>query len=241
MWAVFDGLREFTPLSLLIRLCVALVFGGMIGLNGTRKQRAAGFRTYMLVCMGAALTMLISQYFFIMLQTQWKDLADEMNLTTDVSRFSAQVINGIGFLGAGTVLLTGRQEVKGVTTAAGLWASACMGLAIGAGFIECFIVGFIFIIISLWVMPSWEAKLIELSRNVNLFIEFHTIQNLSEVISEIKSYDINIYDIDIERPKDDPLSRPNAVVMLHLNKRIQHTKLISDLSRIKGVYSIKEI
>ena len=159
MLAVFDSLREFTPLSLLIRLCVALVFGGMIGLNGTRKQRAAGFRTYMLVCMGAALTMLISQYFFIMLQTQWKDLADEMNLTTDVSRFSAQVINGIGFLGAGTVLLTGRQEVKGVTTAAGLWASACMGLAIGAGFIECFIVGFIFIgLIYMAFTKIWGRK-----------------------------------------------------------------------------------
>ena len=106
-----------------------------IGLERGRKGRAAGFRTYMLVCLGAALTMLLGQYEFEMLNFHWQSLSGGQ--TTDVTRFSAQVINGVGFLGAGTIIVTGRQEVKGLTTAAGLWASACVGLAIGAGFYEC--------------------------------------------------------------------------------------------------------
>lgn len=86
----------------------------------------------MLVCLGAALTMLLSQYEYYMVTHEWAQLASEVGIRTDVSRFGAQVINGIGFLGAGTIIVTGRQEVKGLTTAAGLWASACMGLAIRA-------------------------------------------------------------------------------------------------------------
>ena len=129
MTILFDFLREFSFLSILLRLLLAMLFGGVIGLERGRKRRAAGFRTYMLVCLGAALTMLLSQYLHRMLNTVWSGAA----LTIDVSRISAQVINGIGFLGAGTIIVTGRQQVKGLTTAAGLWASACMGIAIGAG------------------------------------------------------------------------------------------------------------
>ena len=134
---VIPYLREMNFVSVMFRLILAMVCGGMIGLERGRKRRPAGFRTYMLVCLGAALTMLLSQYEFAMVMGPWKGIAQELGMKTDVSRFGAQVINGIGFLGAGTILVTGRQEVKGLTTAAGLWASACMGLAIGAGFYEC--------------------------------------------------------------------------------------------------------
>ena len=126
-------LQELTrpgPLSAAVRLTVAMICGGIIGLERGRRRRPAGFRTHMLVCMGAALTMLIGQYVATRLAAD-PSLAGR---TTDVARLGAQVINGIGFLGAGTIIVTGRQEVKGLTTAAGLWASACMGLAIGAGF-----------------------------------------------------------------------------------------------------------
>ena len=133
MIAQLDWLREMSAVSVLLRLLLAMLFGGLIGLERVRKRRPAGFRTYMLVCMGAALTVILSQYEFYMVTHEWTELAAEIGLRTDVSRFGAQVINGIGFLGAGTIIVTGKQEVKGLTTAAGLWASACMGLAIGAG------------------------------------------------------------------------------------------------------------
>ena len=112
MLACFDALRELNTVSILFRLALAMLFGGLIGLERGRKRRAAGFRTYMLVSLGAALTMLLGQYNFLMLETDWAALAAELGVKTDVSRFGAQVINGIGFLGAGTIIVTNRQEVK---------------------------------------------------------------------------------------------------------------------------------
>ena len=115
-------LREFHFASVVLRLALAMLLGGCIGLERERKRRPAGFRTYMLVCLGAALTVLLSLYEYTLITGPWSTLAAELGMKTDVSRFGAQVINGIGFLGAGTILVTGRQQVKGLTTAAGLWA-----------------------------------------------------------------------------------------------------------------------
>ena len=136
MNGVIPYLREMNFVSVMFRLILAMVCGGMIGLERGRKRRPAGFRTYMLVCLGAALTMLLSQYEFAMVMGPWNGIAQELGMKTDVSRFGAQVINGIGFLGAGTILVTGRQEVKGLTTAAGLWASGVHEARILAGLVE---------------------------------------------------------------------------------------------------------
>ena len=133
----FDPIRGVSMTALVIKILLSVFFGGLIGLERGQKHRAAGSRTYMIVCLGAAMTMILSQYENKLLITVWKDISEAVGIKTDVSRFGAQVINGIGFLGAGTIILTGRQEIKGLTTAAGLWASACMGLAIGSGFYEC--------------------------------------------------------------------------------------------------------
>ena len=140
MLSFLDPLRIMTAQNVLwitlLRLAVAMFCGGAIGLERGKKRRPAGFRTHMLVCIGATLAMLVSQYLSMMETTFWAALVSPNAPKTDLSRLGAQVINGIGFLGAGTIIVTGRQEVKGLTTAAGLWASACMGLAIGAGFVE---------------------------------------------------------------------------------------------------------
>ena len=151
--------RQLNLLSVALRLCLAMVFGGVIGLERGKKGRAAGFRTYMLVCLGAALTMLLGQYLAVMQTVVWEDVFRGVGGSGDVSRFSAQVINGIGFLGAGTILVTGHQEVKGMTTAACLWSSACMGLAIGAGFYECVLLGFLMIFLCVHTLPGVDAGL----------------------------------------------------------------------------------
>ena len=134
MAEIVSYLREFNFVSVFLRLALAMLFGGMLGIERAKKRRAAGFRTYMFVCMGAALAMMLGQYETELLTAMWADSMDAVGNKVDVVRFGAQVINGIGFLGAGTIIVTGRQEVKGLTTAAGLWASACAGLAIGACF-----------------------------------------------------------------------------------------------------------
>ena len=149
MISIFDTLRDMTFLSVCVRMLLATVCGGIIGMEREHKRRAAGFRTYMLVSLGAALTMLLGQYEFHMLQGSWSQIAEFAGNKINVARFGAQVINGIGFLGAGTIIVTGKQEVKGLTTAAGLWASACMGLAIGAGFYEGALLACIVILLEL--------------------------------------------------------------------------------------------
>lgn len=131
-----DYLRQLNIWSMMLRVLCAMAAGGLVGFEREKKGRPAGFRTYMLVALGAALTIMLSQYLNLMFEGSWKEISDSLGIKTDVSRLGAQVINGVGFLGAGTIIVTGRREVKGLTTAAGLWASACMGLAIGAGFYE---------------------------------------------------------------------------------------------------------
>lgn len=118
-------LREVNTASIILRLTLATICAGIIGLERGRKKRPAGLRTHILVCIGATLIMITGQY-----------MRDILHIQDDVSRMGAQVISGIGFLGAGTIIVVGRNEVKGLTTAAGLWACACMGLAIGIGFMK---------------------------------------------------------------------------------------------------------
>ena len=121
MLSIFDGLRDFTLLSVTVRIILAVICGGIIGMERSLHRRPAGFRTHILVCLGAAMTTLTSQYLYLYL-----------DYYTDMARLGAQVIAGIGFLGAGTIIIA-RQRVRGLTTAAGLWAAAIIGLAVGAG------------------------------------------------------------------------------------------------------------
>ena len=136
---LLGSLREINILSIIVRLTMAAICGGFIGYDRGRKRRPAGLRTHILVCIGSALVMITNQY-----------IIDIMGYSSDPTRLGAQVISGIGFLGAGTILITGKQQVKGLTTAAGLWASACMGLAIGIGFYEGALIGCIFIFSDCW-------------------------------------------------------------------------------------------
>jgi len=229
------SLQDFNIVSVILRLILAMLFGGIIGLERGKKSYAAGFRTYMLVCTGAALTMLLGQYLYEMLTNFWSDF----NLTVDVSRIGAQVINGVGFLGAGSILVTGRRQVRGLTTAAGLWASACMGLAIGAGFYACTIVSFLLIIIVVRVLPSIEAYIVEHSKYMNFYFEFESWENIGLVINKFKSKDVHIYEIEIN--KELGTTKPNAVFIVRLNKRQPHTRLLLSLLELKCIHLIEKI
>ena len=154
---IFDYIRELNDWTLFLRMVLAILFGGLIGYNRERRKMPAGIRTYMLVCLGACLTAVLAVYNANNLALVFGDA-----VKTDIGRFSAQVINGIGFLGAGTIILT-EEGVRGVTTAACLWAAGCMGIAIGFGFYECAIAGFIVIILVIYVLPVIQRKLRSIS------------------------------------------------------------------------------
>ena len=245
MFWIFNDLARMTEDNMiwvtLLRLGVAMFCGGVIGLERGRKRRPAGFRTHMLVCIGAALAMLISQYLSMMVTSHWHELVHfDGQINTDASRLGAQVINGIGFLGAGTIIVTGRQEVKGLTTAAGLWASACMGLAIGAGFVEGAFFGCILISLTIIVFSRLERIIVSRARNINLFLEFEHVDELGKIISVIKAQDIRIFDVDVRKADEKQLTQ-SAVFSIRLPKRMPHTKIMTVLAGVEGIRTIEEL
>ena len=160
---------------------------------------------------------------------------------TDVVRLGTQVISGTGFLAAGTILVTGRQEVKGLTTAAGLWASACMGLAVGAGFIECVLVSFVLILLCIRVLPSIESAVRNHSRNMLIYLETENIVQLSSVINFIKREGIRVFSLEIEKDKPEHVNSISALLDVRLPMQLYHAELIAALSALEGVISIDEV
>ena len=225
--------------DMLIRLLVATACGGVVGIERGKKNRPAGFRTYILVCVGAALTMILSAY-MVQMYPLWHENAPAL-LASDVSRFGAQVINGIGFLGAGTIIITGNQQVKGMTTAAGLWASACMGLAIGAGFYIGALVGCTLIIATTALFSKLEALILSRSRNINLYVEMENIDGLTKIMECLRDRSVRVYDVEFVKEKSSDTKRSSAVLSLKLPPKSSHAVLITAIASIEAVRTIEEL
>ncbi len=237
----FSIFRELNLYSMTARIVLALAMGGVIGLERERKGRAAGFRTYMLVALGAAITVILSQYLDLMFDSFLAEGYAAVNRRTDTARLGTQVISGVGFLAAGTIIVTGKQEVKGLTTAAGLWASACMGLAAGAGFIECVVVSFLLIVLSIRVLPGIESRILNTSRNMLIYLETDNIEQLSAVISFLKREGITIYEVEINKDRPEQYESVSALLNIRLPIQLYHAELMASLSALKGVITIDEV
>ena len=237
----FVFFRELNIWSMMLRMLVAMIVGGVIGFERERIGRAAGFRTYMLVALGSALTVILSQYLDTMLNSFMKDAFEIVGRRTDVVRLGTRVVSGVGFLGAGTIIVTGKQEVKGLTTAAGLWASACMGLAVGAGFIECVLISFLLIVFSIRVLPTIETMIINKSRNMLIYLETDNIVQLSNIISFIKREEIQIYEVEINKDNSEHMNSVSALLNIRLPIQLYHADLMAALSTLDGVITIDEV
>ncbi len=237
----YQFFRELNIVSMMLRIVLAMIVGGTIGLERERKGRAAGFRTYMLVALGASVTMILSQYLSMMLETFLAEDYAIVKQRTDVVRLGTSVVSGVGFLAAGTIIVTGKQEVTGLTTAAGLWASACMGLACGAGFIECVLVSFLLVLLSINILPVVETAVTNRSRNMMIYVETENIMQLSDIVAFIKKEDIRIYSLEINRDKEDALSRVSGLFTIRLPIRLYHAELVAALTTLNGVISIDEV
>ena len=234
-------MRNLNLYSMMLRIVLAMLTGGIVGFEREKKGRAAGFRTYMLVAMGAAMTVILSQYLAVMMDGPWAEIADTVGIKTDISRFAAQVINGVGFLGAGTIIVTGRQEVKGLTTAAGLWASACMGIAIGAGFYEGVIVALFMIIFCMKLLPLLEQALVSNSRYMSIYVEMDSFENIGNIVNLIKSENILLLDVEIEKNKREHMSDFSVLFTLKLPRKMAHAELLALLSTVDGIAAIDEV
>ncbi|MEG1782247.1 MAG: MgtC/SapB family protein [Oscillospiraceae bacterium] len=178
--SLLSQLRNLTMISVLFRFALATLCGSVIGLERSKRRHAAGLRTHIVVCIGACAAMLVNQYIFVYISPN-----------IDPSRMGAQVISGIGFLGAGTIVVTGHhrgQQVKGLTTAAGLWASACMGLFIGIGFYEGAVVmcGFLFIVIA--ALNQIDERYLKSNSSMRIYLEYSSdIAPFSAILSTLRS------------------------------------------------------
>lgn len=234
-------LQEFNTASVVLRLVLAMLFGGAIGLERLRKRRPAGFRTYMIVCLGATLSMLLGQYEHHMLKTVWSDILQTIGFQNQVDRFGAQVINGIGFLCTGTIIMSRRNEKKGLTTAAGLWSSACVGLAIGAGFYECVGLAFLLIFIVVRFLPYLENYIIENSRNISIYVEFQSIDDFGKIVNQIKAQDVMIYEVDVDKKRDDGSRGASAMFSLRMNQKGSHASFLAAVSELEIIDVLEEV
>lgn len=221
-----DFLRDMTTVSVLVRLFVAVLCGGFIGIEREHKRRPAGFRTHILVCLGSAMTTMTSQY-----------LLSQLGLFNDISRLGAGVIAGMGFLGAGTIIVTKRRQVKGLTTAAGLWTCAIIGLAIGAGYFELGILATAVILLAEIFFSRFEYWVLVNSKNLNIYVEYNGSENLDNVIRMIKGYRIVIIDLEITKSGNNSC----AIFSLQLPKKFSHDKIMTAISTSDGVVSVEEL
>ena len=231
MLSIFDFQRqaEIGLLAVFIRLLVALICGGIIGIERERKHRPAGFRTHILICIGAAMTTLTSQY-----------IAFNLGQTTDLARLGAQVIAGIGFIGAGTIIVTKRKNVKGLTTAAGLWASAIVGLCAGAGFIEGALLTTIIIIVAELLLARFEYFMVSSSRTVVIFVEYSDTNKLTAIVETVKENSSYIRDIEITKSSGEN-NNSCAIFSIQMPRRRTHDKMINLIANLDGVVSVEEL
>lgn len=212
-----------------IRMMLAVLCGGLIGIEREYKRRPAGFRTHILICLGASMTTLISQYMYL-----------EMNMFTDLGRLGAQVIAGIGFIGAGTIIVTRRRQVKGLTTAAGLWVSAIVGLAIGAGFVEAAVLATVMILLVELLLARFEWFIMSTAKTLNLYVEYRESGALSEMTEYLRAHNVSVSDLQVTK-SGAATQNPCAIFSLDLPRKMTQDKLMTALSGIGGVVSVEEL
>ena len=225
----FSQLSSLSLLSITVRLLLTTVFAGTLGYERERHRQAAGFRTYIIVADAAALVMMTNLY-----------IGDVFG-STDLVRMPASVITGLGFLGAGTIIITARQQVKGLTTAAGLWASACLGLAIGAGFYSCAFICIAYMAACMYLLPPLEQRLTRRAHHINISLEIERMEHLGAIVAHLHDENIRIFDFAVNRNGTGPLASFLCQFSAILPERRDHPELLAELSALEGVILIEEI
>ncbi len=184
-----EFLHGFNYVSIAIRLILAMIFGGAIGIERGKQGRAAGMRTHILVCLGAALATMIGTF-----------TSDVLGYSNDPLRVAAQVISGIGFLGVGTILIKGRFQITGLTTAAGLWCAAAIGLSLGVGFYEGAVIVFILAMLTITIISRLESRINRKYSRFGMYVEIRSDKDVRYVMDLMKGK-WHISDIQVTSPR----------------------------------------
>ncbi|RJE82634.1 MgtC/SapB family protein [Paenibacillus sp. 1011MAR3C5] len=222
--------------DILIRLSLALLLGGLIGLEREQSNHAAGLRTNILVCLGACLLMLLSIYGF-------SDFVEEPNVRVDPARLAAAVITGVGFLGAGTILFTGKS-ITGLTTAASLWVVAAIGLAVGAGFYFASASVTVMVLLTLWLFNKLEKRYIKAKKEHLISVHAADLSSVMNKLNHIldqrkvtirKMYMEDVADSDKRKGGDEPLTKLVLHIIMPQRKNEKLMQLMDELKKLEGI------
>lgn len=225
--SVVSWIDDIGIITSVFRISLSVICGGILGVERGKVNQAAGMRTYMLVSLGATLVMLTGEYMFM-----------EYN-TGDPARLGAQVISGIGFLGAGSIMVEGKTRVKGLTTAAGLWAAACIGLAIGIGYYAGGIISTVAVYLVISKFRSLSDHFTHNDMWMRIYVEFKEIEDLQEIHSAATSFGLQVGDVIMNNPQNSGIY--NAILSLKIPDDRSNAQVIYFLKKIQGVYTVKQI
>lgn len=225
MLSFFDPVRGMDYLSVLLRLLTATLCGAAIGIERSMKNRPAGFRTHILVCLGGAVAAVTAHFIYLVLQ-----------LPTDVTRLGGQVITGLGFIGAGTIIVTKKMSIKGLTTAAGLWTTGIVGLAAGSGFYEGALLGTALVLLTESTLARLGAR-IRPRPEFALDLLYNDKDALTATMRYCKDKRMSIRNLQIQTLEDGYAAYEATII---LRGSIKPYELIEQLSKMPGIVSVSE-
>ena len=228
MLSVFDSLRDLRFISILVRMLLALLCGSLIGIERSYKNRPAGFRTHILLCCGAAVASMTGIYLYLYAY-----------LPVDISRIGAQVVSGIGFIGAGTIIVTGEKSIKGLTTAAGLWATGIIGLAIGGGHNEGAVIATVMVLITQTLAPHLEQS-IKYSPDFSICVFYRLKPSLDDVLRYCKDEKFIIRNLQVTSDSGDTPTY-SAVVTLRPRRSVDRERFFEHIRDMEGILELNEI
>ena len=229
MFQEISATNELSLASIILRIFLALCMGGVLGTERGIRNRPAGFMTYVLVSVGASIFMLTNQYINI------------ISPGTDATRFGAQVISGIGFLGAGTIIVTRQNEIRGLTTAAGLWVAAALGLAVGVGFYAGAITGVLFSVFVLIALKKFDIYIKQHARSMEIYIEYNAAFSLRQLLKYTEGQGFEMYEMQRGKVKTLDEEFGTLTFSLDLSKKRNHQEIMEGLYELEGIEYIKEI
>lgn len=224
-----DEIRILTEGAIVVRILISLAFGAILGLDRGLKSRPAGLRTYILVCVGSCIVMMTNQYVYQVFDTG------------DPVRMAAQVVSGIGFLGAGTIIVTRRNQIRGLTTAAGLWASACVGLAIGIGLYEIALVGGLAVVIVLTSLGHWDFFIRRRARDIEVYIELPLSFSFAVFLEKLREQGLGISNLQFTGGEGSASDRLGFVCTLSCAQRMDHALMLAAVRSIGPRISVEEL
>ena len=218
----FLSLTEWTLRNVILRIVLALVLGSVIGIDRGAKKRGGGARMDAAVCLGAATVMLTAQYMYRAFPG-----------AVDLSRMAAQVISGIGFLGAGSIIVSGHQ-IKGLTSAASIWTCACIRLAVGIGFIDGAVIITGILLMVLHILPMIEKRIYQWSRYVTLYIESDRNRTAAMLLHKLRSdgCTVDMYDVDKSRAEGQSFT---ILITVRIPARMKKGEYLKELEHLEGV------